>query len=496
MTKNHKNTTLIFFITNFFFFLTILFSYLVFKDSKESIVYLDFLDNYPAHNIFTTLAFCFTTLFIVSLIYNFFINQKNKNLIFSIYFYFLLLSSGFYLINLPIIDELIMISSSFFFALKKRDFAKYSYKDIIILLLFFLLLLQSIVGLIHSIKSIRYIVIFLSLIVSFIYFSSHDFINQKKEERREERKSFLNYIFYAVIVSYFFQFFFWYLKFYVLEFKEADQFFLGSLQPALINSAAGHMEAFQIMSVYLILYYTIISKYIFRRIILFFLLILMWKMADSRAALLLAIICSIFYFYIVSCKIKFIIILFLILTFSIENNFLSSIPKIVYRVIDAQKVEAPLENSEYADPVYGDINRFAYGFSPILKFNIHNNYYILYGCGFYGYYLCNQSNLLEVFDDFGVNYVLKEGSLGTLIRPPALGTIIVENGLILIFTFLFIYFNFIFKNFFRNKIKIILSIFFFSIALIWSFFTNLMDIVYFYYLLMPFFYKKIYPDSK
>ena len=493
MSKNHKNTTLIFFITNFLFFLIILFSYLYLK---ESIIPSYFSDFNPALNIFSALVFFFTTLFIVSLIYNFFINQKNKNLIFSIYFYFLLLSSSFYLINLPIIDELIMISSTFFFFLKKRDFAKYSYKDIIILLLFFVLLLQSIVGLIHDIKSIRYIFIFLSLIVSFIYFSGHDFINQEKEERREERKSFLNYIFYAVIVSYFFQFFFWYLKFYVLELKEANQLFIGSMQPALVNSAAGHLEAFQIMSVYLILYYTIISKYIFRRIIMFILLILMWKMADSRAALLLAIICFIFYFCIVSFKIKFILTLLFILTFSNENNLLYSIPKIVYRVADYQKVEAPFENSEYADPVYGDINRFAYGYSPILKFNILNNYYILYGCGFYGYYLCNESNLIKVFDDFGVNYEQKEGSLGSLIRPPALGTIIVENGLILIFTFFFIYFNFIFKNFCRNKIKIILSFFFFSTALMWSFFSNLMDIVYFYYLLTPFFYNKIYPDSK
>ena len=92
MSKNHKNTTLIFFITNFLFFLIILFSYLYLK---ESIIPSYFSDFNPALNIFSALVFFFTTLFIVSLIYNFFINQKNKNLIFSIYFYFLLLSSSF-----------------------------------------------------------------------------------------------------------------------------------------------------------------------------------------------------------------------------------------------------------------------------------------------------------------------------------------------------------------------------------------------------------------
>ena len=114
----------------------------------------------------------------------------------------------------------------------------------------------------------------------------------------------------------------------------------------------------------------------------------------------------------------------------------------------------------------------------------------LIGCGFYNYYYCAEEGLIYVSEKFNVNLsISKKGFLNSPIRPPAFGTIIVENGLLIIITLILYYIKFVNKNVFNKKKsqQVFISFYFFIIIISWSMFSNLLDIVLFYLFFIPIF---------
>ena len=82
--------------------------------------------------------------------------------------------------------------------------------------------------------------------------------------------------------------------------------------------------------------------------------------------------------------------------------------------------------------------------------------------------------------------------MGSKIRPPAAGTIIVENGLIIILILMWLFISFVRSNINRNLNKTLLSFYIFSTLMVWAYFSNLLDIIFIYYFMMPFLYKSFF----
>lgn len=504
-----NKTKIIFLLSNLFFFLTILSTYLDLRSFKISDTIL------PTQFSFVT--YSLIVIFLINLFFIYFINRKNVHVNFNIFVYYLIASSGLYVINFPIMDELVLIVSSSFFCLtfilkKKIPCHKTS---IYFLVLLSILLIQSFIGLSHDLKSIRYIILYSSLIFSFLYFSHVIEIDENKQ------KTFFNYIFWGIIVYVFYNIFFWYLKFYIFEMKFGEQEFIGHMQPSFAKSSSGHFDAIHVLSSLIILYYTFRGEFFYRRLTLFIAMILFWILADSRSTLFLILSLILFYFLSIKSYKKIIFVMILSIIFSQKDYFdnylnhrITGIQNAVTRSLDFKKgtVEAgaalKLDYGEYfykerIAPAYQDFGRFSYIIGGIysMKYNFHK---IFFGCGFYGYYVCAEKGLKEVYKDNNVPFVQsKKGMFGTKTRPPAAGTILIENGLFIILFGIIYYLNFIKKNIhiYRNKFiikynQIIISLYLMSTITIFSIFSNLLDTVFFYLFLMPLFLKYIFSKLK
>lgn len=487
-----RNNNRLFFLSNILFFLIILFTYID-------------LSNYSYHETvyfyeFTLKTYFLIIIFLISLLL-LINNAKDKFQKFNIFVYYITLSSGMYALNFPLMDELILISSSCLFLiylLKKKINLKKN--NLIFFLILFVLLIQSIVGIFSDLRSIRYLLIFLGLIITFIYFSDLDEINEN------EYKIFLQYFFYAIILYVIYQFFFWYLKFFILEMKFQGQRFIGDMQPSFAKSASGHMDAILIFAGYFVILFSVKSSSPWKRLILLISILSFWIMADSRSSLLVFLIVSFFYFFSVNIYKKFFIIfLIFIIMFQKDyfDNFLND------RLIRAQqdivgitsvqsgtKISQPTykigENQYFYEtdtrPSYGDFGRLKFIMSGLISY-AHKPIQLI-GCGFYNYYYCAEEGLIYVSEKFNVNLsISKKGFLNSPIRPPAFGTIIVENGLLIIITLILYYIKFVNKNVFNKKKsqQVFISFYFFIIIISWSMFSNLLDIVLFYLFFIPIF---------
>lgn len=498
MYKLKKNNAL-FICSNILYFLTILFTYIDLQKYKiwDTV--------YPSQ--FSLITYVIVVLFLVSL---FFLLNKVSNDQFKIlnfFIYYLILSSGTYILNFPLMDELILITSSIFFLFVifiNRIYTLHK-SYFFALLIFLILFIQSIIGFLYDLRSVRYFVIFLCLIIVTIYFSQPIKMNDEKHQ------IFLNYIFYAIILYVIYQFFFWFLKFYIFEMKFIEQKFIGNMQPSYAGSSSGHFDAIHILSGFLILYYSYKSEKLFKRVILFISIIFFWIMADARSSLFLLIIISFFYFLIIKKHVKFVFIIVFLLTILqanyFDNNFNKYLKKVynqTSRILNFQtgtSIKAGVykmddggffyDKKEHA--TYGDFGRLSYALSGI--YSIKHNVMTFFGCGFYSYHFCAKDALIEVYEksDVPLNTDINRGLGNRPLRPPAAGTILVENGFLTVFIIILYYLRSVKRNIFTVKqksfdhSKIIISLYFFCIIVSWTAFSNLLDIVFFYMFLLPIF---------
>ena len=504
MNKSISNN-LLFLLSNFFYFLTILFTYINLKEFEIS------ERVYP--NDFNFLTYSVLILFFLSLLLLYFKESKNKFKVFNIFIYYLILSSGVYVLNFPFMDELILISSSIFF-LTYFFFSyrsSFNYKALFSFIIFTILLIQSIYGFLYDIRSIRYLAIFICLLITLIYFSS------LKEIDDDKQKSFFEYIFYAIILYVIYQIFFWFLKFQIFEMKFTGQKFIGNMQPSYALSASGHFDSIHILSGFMILYYSIKSGYFLRSLALWISILSFWVLADARSSLFIFCSVSLFYFVIIDFKKKIVLITLLFLVFvqsfyfdNSFNNYFYRIKNITLDIIDIRQ-GSELKTPDYKLPdgdyfykeklvaSYQDFGRlsFAVGAINSLKYNFFK---IFFGCGFYGYYDCTYEARKDIFSAYDVPYDDKsEGFLNKKLRPPAFGTIFIENGLFLILAGL-IYYLYFLKNKFiekrnlaiKNSKTIHLSIYLSLTIISWTIFSNIMDIIYIYLFMIPVFNKYLF----
>lgn len=492
-----KNKKILFIFSNIFFFLTILFTY--FDLRKYNIA-----DSVYPYD-FSFITYFIIILFLINLIL--LINEtKDKLRVFIIFVYYLILSSGVYVLNFPLMDELILISSSFLFLcylVKKKISLKRNH--LIFFIILFILLIQSIVGIFSDFRSIRYILIFSSLLITFVYFSDLDEITEN------EYKIFLKYLFYSIILYVIYQFFFWYLKFFIFEMKFLEQRFIGDMQPSFSKSASGHMDGLLIFAGYFIILppNSISSK---KKLILFISIILYWIMADARSSLLLICIISVFYFFSLKINKKIFFIFLILLIFFQKDYFDNSLNERILRaeqeivsVISLKtgsSVRAPTYKTDEgyyfyepeARPVYGDFGRLKFVLGGLISY-IYKPLETFVGCGFYNYYYCANEGLIYISEKFNVEFnISNKGFNNAPVRPPAAGTILVENGFFLIIIFILYYINFINQSLVeRKKSQKIFTSFYFFIAIVsWSTFSNILDIIFFYLFFLPIFRKLLF----
>ena len=318
-----KKKSFLFISSNILFFLTILLTYFdLRKFSLSDDVYF-----YQ----FSLLTYGTIVLFLINLLFLYIFEINNKNQILNIYFYYLLLSSGFYIINFPIMDELILITTAFIFLIfliKEKTFIL-DKKTFLILLIFVYLFFQSIIGLFHDLRSLRYVIIFSSIIITLLYFSNNYYNNIT------ENKNFFNYIFLAIFFYILYQIFFWYLKFYVFEMKFEGQTFIGHLQPSYAKSASGHIDAINIVSVFLFLYFSVKKIFLWKKIFLFFSVLSFWILSDARSSLFLFTTMLLFYFIFSRSYKKILLILLIPVLFFFTSIFdFSYVKKLNNRAIN------------------------------------------------------------------------------------------------------------------------------------------------------------------
>ena len=102
-----KKSEILFVLSNLLFFNAILFTYLDLKKYRFGDIIL------PHQFSFST--YLLIVLFLVNLLFIYFINRADKYKIFCIFVYYQVLSSGIFIINFPLMDELILHTSSLFF---------------------------------------------------------------------------------------------------------------------------------------------------------------------------------------------------------------------------------------------------------------------------------------------------------------------------------------------------------------------------------------------
>ena len=500
-----KKNNLLFILSNILYFLSILFTYIDLKN-------FSIVDSvYPNQFSFQTYFIIF--LFLTNLFFIYFFESNNIFKIFNIFTYYLVLSSGIYILNFPIMDELILIISSIFFLIqffiKKKIF--YNKKSIFFILILTILFIQSIIGLYHDYRSLRYFVIYPSLIITFFYFSELNHFDKVKQN------TFFNYVFFSILIYVIYQFLFWFLKFYVFEMKFEGQKFIGNMQPSFALSASGHFDVITILSGYLILRLTINSQSIFKRSLLFFSIIGFWIFADARSSLLILILVIIFYFLLAS-NLKKLILISIIYIFIFQLDYLENNPnKYLKRAVNITKdvlnfkTETTVRQSLYKlqdneyfyeekiVPAYRDFGRLAFVLGGVYSLK-HDPHLIIFGCGFYGYYKCAETGRRQIFQKYNISYNenIFRGFGGNRIRPPSAGTILVENGLIIIFMFVIYYCNFLIKNFKKNNKKllfepkkILLSFYLFIAILLWTIFSSITDIIFIYLFMIPYFIKQL-----
>lgn len=482
----------LFISSNIFYFFSIFFTYLdLNKFSIETTVY-------PTQ--FSLLTYLTIFFFLLNLFCLYFFISHDKLKIFNIFVYYLVLSSGVYILNFPLMDELILISSSIFFVfhlVKNKKFFYDKHSELLLLLLI-ILLFQSITGFLHDERSVRYFFIFLALIITFFYFSNLQEVDKKNQV------TFINFIFYAILIYMIYQIFFWFLKYYIFEMKFVEQKFIGDMQPSYAKSSSGHFDAIHILSGYLILYFSLVQKYFFKSIILVSLILSSWILADARSSLFIVCLVVLFYFLQLKLYKKFIFILCSLLILMQSsffendvNKYLNRVKNITFDLLDFKQgteIKQPtykLEDGSYfyekkERSAYPDFGRLSYALGAVysLEYNFEK---IFFGCGFYGFYYCANRAINDFYQKYNVPYEEKNRGFGNKkVRPPAFGTIIIENGLISIFLVIIFYFRYLKKNIsFQNmKIKynstIMLSTYFAIMLISWSFFSNMLDIVYIY----------------
>lgn len=499
-----KTSKTLFIFSNILYFCSILFTYLDLKKFK--------IENTVYPNQFSPMTYTIILMFLINLFFLYICVSKDKFKIFNIFVYYLVLSAGVYVLNFPMMDELILISSSIFFSIqfisnKKILFYRYTLLPLTILIILFI---QSIMGLLHDFRSVRYIFIFLSLIISFLYFSDLQEIDNKKHIM------FIRYIFYAIVIYMLYQFFFWFLKFYVFEMRFPEQKFIGDMQPSFAKSSSGHFDAIHIFSGYLILYFSNKAGFTFKSIILFSLILVSWVLADARSSLFLICSVGLFYFLYLNFKRKIVFIFFLtVLIFQSTyfnnsfNFYIEKVKNITTNILDFKQgteKKIPLYKLEsgefyYKETVrsaYPDFGRLSYALSAINSINYSFDK-IIFGCGFYGFYYCADKAIKDIYDKYDIPLEVNAGGFAKKkIRPPAFGTIFVENGLILIFLGIFYYIRSLKKNILVRRgiliynTKIIFQIYFFFTIVSWTFFSNILDIICIYLFLFKIFRKFLF----
>jgi hypothetical protein len=293
--------------------------------------------------------------------------------------------------------------------------------------------------------------------------------------------------------------------------------FIGGMQPAFAMSASGTVDALHILSGFIILYYVTKKIFFMRSFILFLSIVLFWILSDARSSLFIMLSLIFFYFLIKKLNKKVIfIIFFLFLMFQKDlydsglNTKLINIQNVVVSFFNFEKgyeirpaaiklSDGEFYHKEKIGPVYDDFGRTTY-FLAAIHFIEFDFIKFFFGCGFYKYYECAEKYLSKIYFDAGVPMPGENiGFLDKKIRPPAAGTIIVENGFLVILLACFYYLNFLKNRFYVSKEKyfcnfkkILLSIYTFTTIISFMFFSNIMDIGLLYLFLLPLFNRYLF----
>jgi len=458
---------------------------------------------YPWKYSFFTIFLCLTFILYIFIIFIYNVKSFIPLLLFT-----LILSAGSFILGFPIFDEIIIFIATIsvvinFFYQKKKIKFNLSFENTIFIFLIFFAFIYGITGVSYTLKSIRYIFLYFSILIIFLYSISNLFPKINK-------KLLINYIYYAVVAYLFMQIVLWGIKFYVFqEYFQTKLFgylFWGNMQPMNLRSATNYTDIAGIVGTFISLYILRYSNDYIRPLILTFLLFITMCLEDSRSLLLL--------FYVFSAgllltkfnltKFKFAllaIILCSLLHYSVykRNFFHKTFDQISnYFTIEYGEKEYNYENSTLLVPKSPDALRQLYLISSI-EYVKNKNIESIIGCGLYGYWECNHEIFL-LAKKYGIEHFDQpKGNLGTnYLRPTSVSAIIVEFGTGFIFLSFFLLIYCYYKkikfksNYFFKNLEMSIFYFYNAIVLIfWTFFGNLEDVSYIYLLMMPnlFFYN-------
>lgn len=478
-----------FFLTFFFYFLL---SILFFHYSSANYDFYN-LKNFSFTIIFSVLIFILF-IFIV-FIYN------KKNFIYYLIF-FTIFSAGSYLFGYPILDEIIfliaaiVISVNFFFEKKIKFDLKF--ENLFFLFLILVALIYSFIGINYNIKSIRYISLYSSCFIIFLYVISNSFPQVNKA-------LLICSIYYSSIGYLIVELALWTIKFFYFNNFDQVGYFVGSMQSANTSSSTPYTNLAGISGTFISLYILRFNKDYIRPAVFIFILFWTMHLQDSRAILLLLLFFSIGLFVTKFnlIKLKFsIITIFLCSALHIFLFGLSGMRASLSNIYtDVNKAISPIKNGEQIQiyknqaisaPRDNDGLRKLYLMSSIYYIKDKNIKTTLLGCGLYSYWECNDS-LDKIAKKHNINLNIPVNkTTNKKIRPTSVAAVVTEFGLLFVllsfFFLIYCYFKQIIKKKFISFKNFEITVFYYYnavVIIIWSFFGYLEDVSYFYLLAMP-----------
>lgn len=434
------------------------------------------LSSLPFGTILTPTEFSPITIFLFSifLIIIFFSSSIKNFDTLSFVLIILIFYPAIYVFRFGIYDELllIVIFISFIFS---RDFflnkIKIKQQDLFICLY---VLLLSVIGLFYSFKSFRYVML------SFSLFGLFTILNTLKDDFRIQ--SFKKYFLYCSVVYYMFT-----IISHVITVFNAP--YLALYLHGIGFSPTTWVNMPTLFVIPYISYLYSVREIKFRSLlIILFLSFTVVVLSDSRTGFIPFILLvpflfkSISYFKIITISIYLIILSSAIGYFQFDNPYwLFDTISNFYSFLDFGGTKAFDYYGVKYDSNVGDTGRYVFALAPFLNF-ITNPLNILFGFGSYSYYFQNLDIVSDLLTSIGSTLdnptfailVSGESSLLALPRPPSLGVLLTEYGLLF---FIFVFYR-IGKQFFLTK-NIFLKLFFIIFMLSLIFIETLESMLFF-----------------
>ena len=432
-------------------------------------------------------------------IFNVFIYNK-KNFIYYLIF-FTIFSAGSYLFGYPILDEIIFLIAAIAIVInfyKKKIKLDLKFENLFFLFLILIALIYSFIGINYNIKSIRYISLYSSCFIIFLYVISNSFPQINKA-------LLICSIYYSSIGYLIVEIAVWTIKFFYFNNFDQVGSFVGNMQTANTSSSTPYANLAGISGTFISLYILRFNKDYIRPAVLIFILFLTMHLQDSRSLLLLLLFFSIGFFL---TKFNLIKLKFLIITIflcSALHIFIFGLPGLYRSLSTSQstvietlspvqkgEVTQNYKNQKISVPRDRDGLRKMYFISSVNYIKEKNIKNTLLGCGLYSYFECNDS-LDKIAKKYDINLNIPVNkTTNKKIRPPSIAAVVTEFGLLFIllsfFLLIYCYFKQIIKKKFISFKNFEISVFYFYnavVIIIWSFFGYIEDVSYFYLLAMP-----------